>query len=81
MKSFNSENVDFDAMWEVLKHSLTEIHTKNGSNLSFEELYRNAYKLVLRKWGENLYQHVVGFEQDWLNDNVRPEIVKALTPR
>jgi cullin 3 len=36
-------------MWAELSASLREIHTKNASKLSFEELYRNAYKLVLKK--------------------------------
>ena len=48
----NSDAVDFDSMWDVLASSLREIHTKNASKLSFEELYRNAYKLVLKKRGE-----------------------------
>ena len=72
--------VDFDAMWEVLKSSLTEIHSKRASQLSFEELYRNAYKLVLKKRGETLYEQVKDFEREWLTDEVRPEIEAVLTP-
>ena len=71
--------VDFDAMWEVLKSSLTEIHSKRASQLSFEELYRNAYKLVLKKRGETLYERVKDFEQEWLTDEVRPGIETTLT--
>ena len=67
-------------MWEVLKSSLTEIHSKRASQLSFEELYRNAYKLVLKKRGENLYQRVKDFEQEWLTNEVRPVIGTAVTP-
>lgn len=72
--------VDFDANWDVLKSSLTEIHSKRASQLSFEELYRNAYKLVLKKRGEDLYERVKEFEQEWLTNEVRPELEAAFAP-
>ena len=34
---------------------MDEIHNRNASTLSFEELYRNAYNLVLHKHGNLLY--------------------------
>ncbi|KAL8873596.1 MAG: hypothetical protein Q9174_000962 [Haloplaca sp. 1 TL-2023] len=67
--------VDFERDWKSLSISLREIHTKNASTLSFEELYRNAYKLVLKKKGEPLYHKVTNFEQDWLANEVRPQIL------
>ncbi|KAF6775112.1 hypothetical protein AHF37_05868 [Paragonimus kellicotti] len=42
-------------IWEQLKSAIIEIQKKNNSGLSFEELYRNAYTLVLHKHGERLY--------------------------
>ncbi|CAL8081710.1 unnamed protein product [Calicophoron daubneyi] len=42
-------------IWEQLKNAIIEIQKKNNSGLSFEELYRNAYTLVLQKHGERLY--------------------------
>lgn len=39
--------------------------------MSFEQLYRNAYKLVLKKKGEDLYQRVADFESQWLGESVR----------
>lgn len=69
-----SDNVDFDSMWNILALSLRQIHTKNASNLSFEELYRTAYKLVLKKKGEALYNNVKAFEQMWLSEEVRSRI-------
>lgn len=75
-----NDAVDFDSMWEVLKSSLTEIHSKRASQLSFEELYRNAYKLVLKKRGETLYERVKEFEQAWLTHEVRPLVETAVTP-
>jgi cullin 3 len=53
---------------------MRQIHTKNASKLSYEELYRNAYKLVLQKKGEMLYDNVISFERDWLTNEVQPKI-------
>ncbi|XP_065039588.1 cullin-3A-like isoform X1 [Musa acuminata AAA Group] len=41
--------------WKVLEHAIHEIYNHNASGLSFEELYRNAYNMVLHKHGEKLY--------------------------
>eukprot|EP01114_Cavostelium_apophysatum_P003635 TRINITY_DN1368_c0_g1_i2.p1 TRINITY_DN1368_c0_g1~~TRINITY_DN1368_c0_g1_i2.p1 ORF type:complete len:736 (-),score=233.08 TRINITY_DN1368_c0_g1_i2:74-2281(-) len=41
--------------WKLLKGAIQEIHKQNASGLSFEELYRNAYNMVLHKYGEMLY--------------------------
>lgn len=46
--------------WECLKNAIDQIHQHNASALSFEELYRNAYNLVLHKYGELLYNGVQG---------------------
>ena len=42
-------------IWSLLKNAIQEIQKKNNSGLSFEELYRNAYTMVLHKHGEKLY--------------------------
>lgn len=44
-----------DSIWALLKNAIQEIQKKNNSGLSFEELYRNAYTMVLHKRGERLY--------------------------
>lgn len=45
-----------DDIWNTsLKAAIHEIQKKNNSGLSFEELYRNAYTMVLHKHGEKLY--------------------------
>ena len=41
--------------WEKLKAAILEIQKMNNNGLSFEELYRNAYTLVLQKHGDLLY--------------------------
>ncbi|CAF1482375.1 unnamed protein product, partial [Adineta steineri] len=44
-----------DIWTKSLKAAIQEIQKKNNSGLSFEELYRNAYTMVLHKHGERLY--------------------------
>ena len=45
-------------VWGRLKEAIYEIFNSNASALSFEELYRNAYNLVLNKHGDMLYEGV-----------------------
>ncbi|GAB2280287.1 hypothetical protein Dimus_014929 [Dionaea muscipula] len=45
--------------WKILEHAIFEIYNHNASGLSFEELYRNAYNMVLHKFGERLYSGLV----------------------
>ncbi|KAH3761929.1 cullin C [Pelomyxa schiedti] len=42
--------------WTLLRNAICEIHKQNASCLSFEELYRNAYNMVLHKYGDKLYK-------------------------
>lgn len=49
---------DAQASWTVLATAIDEIYNRNASQLSFEELYRNAYNLVLHKHGGLLYEGV-----------------------
>ncbi|KAG4027998.1 hypothetical protein MFRU_025g00640 [Monilinia fructicola] len=71
---------DFDVQWEILQNALREIHEKNASKLSFEQLYRASYKIVLRKEGELLYDRVKIFEEQWFAVQVMPDIRKLITP-
>lgn len=45
--------------WKILEYAIHEIYNHNASGLSFEELYRNAYNMVLHKFGEKLYSGLV----------------------
>ena len=46
-----------DTVWSSLKGDIEEIlHTNCYSSLEFEKLYRNAYTMVLHKFGEKLYK-------------------------
>jgi len=70
---------DFDLQWEVLQSALTSIHNKNASSLSFEQIYRASYKIVLRKQGDALYNRVKQFEEQWFGIHVMPIIRKFIT--
>ncbi|KAG9147355.1 hypothetical protein Leryth_021426 [Lithospermum erythrorhizon] len=48
-----------DKTWKIIEHAIHEIYSHNASGLSFEELYRNAYNMVLHKFGEKLYSGLV----------------------
>ena len=63
----------------MLKEALRDIHNKSCGRLSFEELYRAAYKIVLKKKGELLYDRVKQFEEQWFAENVIPKIEALVT--
>lgn len=48
--------------WKLLESAIQEINNQNASGLSFEELYRNAYNMVVNKYGERLYRGLVETE-------------------
>ena len=54
--------------WNTIRDAIQKIYAQKASQLSYEELYRTAYNLVLHKHGEMLY------------DNVRKTTVEMLQP-
>ena len=52
MQGLVGDDIDFENTWATIASAFTEIHTKNASKLSYEELYRHAYRVVLKKKGE-----------------------------
>jgi cullin 3 len=74
-----TDQVNFNEVWDVLSQSLREIHQKNASTLSFEALYRNAYKLVLKKHGDLLYHQVKELVTEHLQ-HVADRDVRPLVP-
>ena len=59
-----------NSIWTLLKNAIQEIQKKNNSGLSFEELYRNAYTMVLHKHGEKLYNGLRDVVTDHLMNKV-----------
>ena len=56
------------SIWRSLHRAILEIQQHNASKLRFEELYRNAYTLVLHKRGELLYLGVQGAIEDEMSN-------------
>ena len=44
--------------WSTIKDAIVKIYAQKASSLSYEELYRTGYYLVLYKHGEMLYENV-----------------------
>ncbi|TRY73733.1 hypothetical protein TCAL_06696 [Tigriopus californicus] len=65
-------------IWNLLKEAIQEIQRKNNSGLSFEELYRNAYTMVLHKHGERLYTGLKEVVTAHLESKVRSDVLGAL---
>lgn len=66
-------------MWHRLSQAFREIYNKNADALSFEELYRNAYNMVLQKMGERLYNGVKEVITEHLNEVTRIKILPAFS--
>jgi cullin 3 len=67
-----------DDILELLRNAIREIQKKNNSGLSFEELYRNAYTLVLHKQGKRLYTTLREVIQSHLVAEVRVTVLDSL---
>jgi len=61
-------------LWESLRKAIGEIYLQNASSLSFEELYRNAYNLVLHKHYDLLYEGV----QNTIRDHLTISLVEIV---
>lgn len=67
-----------NSIWTLLRNAIQEIQKKNNSGLSFEELYRNAYTMVLHKHGEKLYTGLREVVTEHLINKVREDVLRAL---
>lgn len=65
-------------IWALLKNAIQEIQKKNNSGLSFEELYRNAYTMVLHKHGERLYTGLKEVVTQHLETKIRADVLNSL---
>lgn len=66
------------SIWCLLRAAIEEIQRKNNSGLSFEELYRNAYTMVLHKHGERLYTGLREVVAAHLETKVRADVFASL---
>lgn len=65
-------------IWNLLKNAIQEIQKKNNSGLSFEELYRNAYLMIINKHGERLYSGLRDVVREHLENRVRKDVLESL---
>ncbi|KAE9549213.1 hypothetical protein FO519_007574 [Halicephalobus sp. NKZ332] len=65
-----------DHKLDLLKQAIIEILNQNIFD-NFEELYLNAYTLVLHKYGDRLYKMLNDTVTDHLRNNVRPCIEES----
>ena len=50
----------------MLRDAICQINRRDASGLSFEELYRNAYNMVLHRHGDKLYRGLVEVTKEHL---------------
>ncbi|XP_020806967.1 cullin-3-A isoform X1 [Drosophila serrata] len=79
-KAFNASMDEkyVETIWASLKNAIQEIQKKNNSGLSFEQLYRNAYNMVLHKHGNRLYYGLREVVSEHLEHKVRAEVLESL---
>ncbi|GAA6063234.1 hypothetical protein JCM10212_005841 [Sporobolomyces blumeae] len=75
VKAPRRQAVPMDHELDRLKHAITQVHSHNASQLSFEEHYRYAYNLVLHKKGHLLYNAVAELISSHLEAETRRKIV------
>jgi len=54
----NYSEQDAKKSWDLLEEAISKIYEKKYYELSYEELYRNVYFLVLHRHGDLAYQNV-----------------------
>ncbi|OAA66996.1 scf ubiquitin ligase subunit [Niveomyces insectorum RCEF 264] len=69
---------NYEENWRLIRDALDDIHNQNAGKLSFEQLYRASYKIVLMKRGEELYMRVKEFEERYFAEKVIPQIWEHL---
>ncbi|KND02992.1 uncharacterized protein SPPG_08979 [Spizellomyces punctatus DAOM BR117] len=75
-KKSNAET-QWTETWERLSTAIKEIYKRNAGVLSFEELYRNAYNMVLNKQGDKLYNGVRDVVTEHLQQVARDFVVPS----
>jgi hypothetical protein len=66
--------------WQTLHDAIREIHRQNASGLSFEELYRNAYNMVLHKCAAAVARRPARRSSQCLSMSARAGLVRSSTP-
>ena len=59
--------------------AIRDMHNQRSSKISFEKVYRSAYVIVLKRYGDPLYTQFETLEKDWMLGNVQPKLL-AMAP-
>lgn len=65
-------------IWNLLKTGIQDIQRKSPSALTFQELYRNAYNMVVHKHGDKLYTGLREVITEHLVNQVQECLLKSL---
>ncbi|KAJ5701859.1 cullin-3 [Penicillium malachiteum] len=74
-----TEQEAFEDAWTMISTSLTEIHTKNSSTISFENLYRKAYAVILGGRAEELAARVREHEETWVGGPLKKTVTDSIS--
>ncbi|KAJ6008125.1 hypothetical protein N7540_012101 [Penicillium herquei] len=69
----------FEVIWTTLSTALTEIHTKNQSTMSFENLYRKAYAIILMGRVEELATLVRTHGDTWVAGPLKKTVTDSIS--
>lgn len=72
------EEKELNKIFDILKTGIQEIQRKNTGELSFAELYRIVYTMVLYKHGEKLYAGLKEAITEHLTNKVMEDILNSL---
>ncbi|KAH6578195.1 hypothetical protein BASA62_000405, partial [Batrachochytrium salamandrivorans] len=80
----SSRERNTDEQWNILASGIRQIYCKNALQLSFEELYRNAYNMCLQKAGARLYTGtrtlITEFLEAAISKQILPVFPRSTTP-
>ncbi|KAF9581254.1 Cullin-3 [Lunasporangiospora selenospora] len=68
-----------NANWNTIANAITAIHEKRANTLSYEEVYRCGYNMVVHKQGSRLYSNVRDFISEQLESDAEKNIVPVLS--
>lgn len=68
---------EYEEGFQILSNAITVIFQKQARELSYELLYRTAYKLTIRQFGERLYRDVEKVIAEYLETTAEQAIVPA----
>ncbi|KAF9331573.1 Cullin-3 [Podila minutissima] len=69
----------FDTSWPELASAMTTIQQQKANTLSFEEVYRLGYNMVIHKYGEKLYLGIQDLIEKHLKTEAEAKIVPVLS--